>query len=268
LALANALFARALGDYDPPRDDLTPFRAEPAPPAGAELITVAPGPSAECRGREARAIARRIGELRAGGRRLGQIAILLRRFTHLTDYLDALRSAGLPYFVVRGRGFFAAQEVRDLAAALTLIDDPDDLLALVAVLRSPIVGVSDETLTRLALSGQLRTRVLLDPATELPSSLARAERDGLDRFRARFRELRLGADRLGPAACVQAIVDGGDLVAVLASTADGEQRVANLLRLIERAREFEARGAPRRRAARPKRPRRKSPTSATTWCAS
>ena len=255
LALCNALFLRALGGaggaigagawnvgYDPARDDLSSFRDEPAAPAGAELLTVAAGASAECRVREARAIARRIVGLRAGGRPLGQVAILLRRFTHLTDYLDALRAAQLPYFVVRGRGFFAAQEVRDLASALTVIDNPDDLLALVAVLRSPIVGVSDETLARLSLAGQLRTRVLLDTATELPPQLPRAERDGLDRFRARFAELRVTADRLGPSACAQAIVDAGDLVAVLASTADGEQRVANLLRLVERAREFEARG--------------------------
>ncbi|MGZ3440626.1 MAG: UvrD-helicase domain-containing protein, partial [Polyangia bacterium] len=187
-------------------------------------------------------MARRIAELRAGGRRLGEIAILLRRFTHLYDYLDALRAVALPYFVVRGRGFFAAQEVRDLASALSVIDDPDDLLSLVALLRSPIVGVSDETVARLSLAGQLRTRVLLDVATALPETLAPAERDGLERFRARFRELRLTADRLGPAACAQAIVDDGDLVAVLASTPDGEQRVANLMRLVEKAREFEVRG--------------------------
>ncbi|MGZ3408563.1 MAG: UvrD-helicase domain-containing protein, partial [Polyangia bacterium] len=242
LALTNALFARALDGYEPAKDDLSPFRTDAPATAGAELIRVAPGPSAECRLREARAVARRIAELRAGGRRLGEIAILLRRFTHLYDYLDALRAVALPYFVVRGRGFFAAQEVRDLASALSVIDDPDDLLSLVALLRSPIVGVSDETVARLSLAGQLRTRVLLDVATALPETLAPAERDGLERFRARFRELRLTADRLGPAACAQAIVDDGDLVAVLASTPDGEQRVANLMRLVEKAREFEARG--------------------------
>ncbi|MDB4969148.1 MAG: UvrD/REP helicase [Myxococcales bacterium] len=242
LSLCNALFARALHGYEPARDDLSAFRQEAPSPSGAELLAVAPGPSADCRLREARAVARRIAQLRAGGRRLGDMAILLRRFTHLTDYLDALRAAGLPYFVVRGRGFFAAQEVRDLASALTVIDDPDDLLALVALLRSPIVGVSDETLARLALAGMLRTRVLLDASTALPDSLTRAEAEGLDRFRTRFRELRLTADRLGPAACAQAIVDDGDLVAVLASTPDGEQRVANLLRLVEKAREFEDRG--------------------------
>lgn len=242
LALNNALFARALDGYDPAKDDLSPFRSDAPPTAGAELLQVAPGPSADCRLREARAVARRIAELRAGGRKLGDIAILLRRFTHLYDYLDALRAAALPYFVVRGRGFFAAQEVRDLASALSVIDDPDDLLSLVALLRSPIVGVSDETVARLSLAGQLRTRALLDASTELPEALAPAERDGLERFRARFRELRLVADRLGPAACAQAIVDDGDLVPLLASTPDGEQRVANLMRLVEKAREFEAKG--------------------------
>jgi ATP-dependent exoDNAse (exonuclease V) beta subunit len=94
----------------------------------------------------------------------------------------------------------------------------------------------------LALASQLRARVLLDATTELPASLPVAERAGLMRFREQFRELRSIADRLGPAACAQAIVDGSDLVPVLAATADGEQRVANLARLIERAHAFEARG--------------------------
>jgi hypothetical protein len=115
-------------------------------------------------------------------------------------------------------------------------------LALVALLRSPIVGVSDETLARLSLAGQLRARVLLDMQTMLPPAIPNAERQALHRFRDQFRELRLIADRLGPAGCAQAIVDGADLPAVLAASPDGEQRVANLLRLVERARQFESQG--------------------------
>jgi ATP-dependent exoDNAse (exonuclease V) beta subunit len=251
LALNNALFARALRGsgggawdvvYEAASDDLTPLRDEPAGAAGAELLVVAGASSAEARAREARAIARRIAQLRSDGRKLGDMAVLLRRFTHLTDYLDALRAVPLPYFVVRGRGFFAAQEIRDLASALTVLDNPDDLLALVALLRSPIVGVSDETLAKLSLAGQLRARVLLDRQTVLPPTIPHAERESLLRFRDQFRELRLIADRLGPAACAQAIVDGADLIAILAATTDGEQRVANLLRLVERARQFETSG--------------------------
>jgi ATP-dependent exoDNAse (exonuclease V) beta subunit len=251
LRLCNALFARAMAPsgaaapawdnaFEPMRDDLEPLRDEPAGDTGAELLLVGGGEAAASRAREARAIACRMASLRAAGRPFGHMALLLRRFTALGVYLDALRAAQVPYYVVRGRGFYAAQEVRDLAAALTLLDDPDDVLALVAVLRSPIVGLSDETLARLALDRRLRAGAVLDEDTS--AALAADERARLDAFRARFRELRAVADRLGPAGCLRAIIDGADLAAVLASTRDGEQRVANLERLVERARAFEAGG--------------------------
>ncbi|HZS41287.1 MAG TPA: UvrD-helicase domain-containing protein [Polyangia bacterium] len=249
LRLSNALFARAMVPahagaewetwFEPARDDLEPERDD-VPLAGAELLVVDGDSSGIARAREARAIAARIHGLRAAGRRWGEVAILLRRFTHLGDYLDALRVAQVPYFVVRGRGFFSAQEIRDLASALTLLDDPDDRLALVSVLRSPLVGLSDETLARLAFERRLRAGLLLDDAgTE---SLPDGERERLAGFRARFRELRLRADRLGPAACLRELVEAHDLPAVLVTTRDGEQRVANLERLIERARAFESSG--------------------------
>ena len=53
--------------------------------------------------------------------------------------------------------------------------------------------------------------------------------------------MRLG-DRLGPSACLQTVYDHTDLFAVLAADPDGEQRIANLLRLQERARYFDSRG--------------------------
>jgi ATP-dependent exoDNAse (exonuclease V) beta subunit len=239
LAFDNALFVRvmaaplggAIADwsltYEPARDDLLPFREGEG---AAELITVAGGDAREARGREARAIAARLHQLHDGGRRWGDCAILLRRFTALGDYLEALRAAQVPHYVVRGRGFFAAQEVRDLASALALIDDPDDTLALVSVLRSPLVGVSDETLAWLSLSGWSQ------------SPPHAGERARLEEFRTRFASLRRAADRLGPAACLRALIDETDLEAVLATTREGEQRVANLERLVERARAFEAEG--------------------------
>jgi ATP-dependent exoDNAse (exonuclease V) beta subunit len=256
LALANGLFARVMsprGDdtqaawqlrFDPEKDALSSFRDESDDP-GCELLTVLGEDSAATRVREARAIGVRIRQLHAAGRAYGQVAVLLRRFTHLSVYLDGLRRAEVPYFVVRGRGFFAAQEVRDLAAALTLLDDPDDRMALVAVLRSPLCGVSDETLARLALDRRLRTAALLDPETDFVRLLGDTAADEAERlvaFAARFRELRLTADRLGAVACTETIVEGVDYRAVLAAGREGEQRIANLDRLVERAREHEAQG--------------------------
>jgi ATP-dependent exoDNAse (exonuclease V) beta subunit len=247
LTFSNALFARVMASdekeawalaFDPARDALEPFRPE-VDGGGAELLTVAAGDAAESRRREARAIAARILQLRAGGRGWGEMAILLRRFTALDDYLEALRAAQVPHYVVRGRGFYAAQEVRDVASLLTLLDDPDDTLALVAVLRSPLCGVSDETLARLALAGRLGLAALA-PGAAL--SLPADEAARLAELGERLRALTRKADRLGPAACVRALVDGADLTAVLATTREGEQRVANLERLVERARAFEADG--------------------------
>jgi ATP-dependent helicase/nuclease subunit A len=246
LQFDNALFARVMAappggtthdwalSYQPERDDLSPFREGDGL---AELITVAKREKSEdTRAAEAKAIAARLHQLHQAGRRWGDCAILLRRFTALGDYLEALRSAQVPHYVVRGRGFFAAQEVRDLASALALLDDPDDTLALVSVLRSPLVGVSDETLTRLALTGRISTW------GNLPQGLPDGERQRLEEFRSRFDSLRRAADRLGPTACVRALIDDTDLAAVLATTREGEQRVANLERLVERARAFENQG--------------------------
>ena len=260
LRFNNALFARAMQPllggaahawslaYDPARDDLAPFRAE-LPSLGAQLLTVGEGEdldAAGARAREAAAIAARISQLHSDGRKWGDVAILLRRFSALGDYLEALRAAQIPHYVVRGRGFWAAQEVRDVASALALLDDPDDALSLVAVLRSPLGGISDETVARLSLHGRLSgTLFARDDRALLPELLAvlpADERTRLDQLRARFAWLRRTADRLGPAACVRALIDGSDLAAVLATTREGEQRVANLERLVERARAFEESG--------------------------
>ncbi len=260
LRLTNALFARAM----PPRATRSDFAIEFVPAhddlettierksslsesaqgqIGAELITVAATDSASTRRREARAIAGRIAGLQTGGIPYGGMAILLRQFTHLQDYLTALRGAQIPYFVVRGRGFFGAQEVRDIASALTLLSDPDDRLALVSVLRSPLVGLSDEGLARLSLDQLLQSSTLLKKDLALDQiALGPTDLDRLTKFRAQFRELRAVADRLGPVGATTAIMSGCDFLTVMAGMPDGEQRVANLERLIDHARKFEATG--------------------------
>ena len=57
-----------------------------------------------------------------------------------------LRQAGIPFYVVSGRGFYQAREVQDLVHMLRVLDNPLDDFVLAVVLRSPLVGVSDEAL--------------------------------------------------------------------------------------------------------------------------
>lgn len=210
-------------------------------------------------GREALWIAQRIHELLSSGTQAKHIVLLLRRFTHLLRYTGALTQAGIPYYVVRGRGFFAAQEVLDLASFLALLDDPHDRLALLAVLRSPLCALSDDSLVQLQLSGLLGLDSLLrvhaqsqpSDAMNDPGPLAHLPLDEHQRLTVLLSLLSLlrgSAARVGPAACLQAAIDHTDYLAILCADGGGsgaslgQQRVANVQRLQERAAAHEARG--------------------------
>ncbi len=80
-------------------------------------------------------------------------AILLRRRANLAAYAFALRQAGVPHVVARGRGFFARQEVLDVANLLLALSCPDDGIALIGSLRGPFLGLEDAWLLWLSAVG-------------------------------------------------------------------------------------------------------------------
>jgi len=50
------------------------------------------------------------------------IAILFRRFTHIKRYEGELRRRNIPYYLVKGRGFFGCQEIKDIINFLEFLD--------------------------------------------------------------------------------------------------------------------------------------------------
>ena len=74
------------------------------------------------------------------------IAILLRRRTHLDRYQRALDAWDLPYTVVSGVGFYDTPEVQTLITLLRVLADPTDDVSLYGVLRSPLFGFTDDRL--------------------------------------------------------------------------------------------------------------------------
>jgi ATP-dependent helicase/nuclease subunit A len=88
--------------------------------------------------------------------RYRDIAILARTKTNLPKIEEALRAAGVPFWISKGVGFYERQEVRDVWNLFKALDDPQDDVALALVLRSPVFGLSDEALLRLA-TGSGRT---------------------------------------------------------------------------------------------------------------
>ena len=76
---------------------------------------------------EARCLAQRLRELvDAGEAERGQIVVLLRAFTHVDAYEEALDRAGLRPFVVGGRGYWTQQQVEDLIRLLGVVSNPLD----------------------------------------------------------------------------------------------------------------------------------------------
>lgn len=84
--------------------------------------------------------------LRNSGVAWGSIGLLMRSRSRLTELLDKLRAAGIPYQVEGERTYYLRREVIEAAALLRLIAQPRDRLALVTVLRSAWVGVPDAAL--------------------------------------------------------------------------------------------------------------------------
>ena len=131
---------------------ITSARPDAPAYAGVEFICVpADGEKAHkldvCRTSEARAVAARARALHdEHGVPWSKMALLLSSWGSLSIYEGALRSANIPVYALRTEGFYARREVLDLLVGLRVVRAPTDLRALVGFLRSPWVGLADESL--------------------------------------------------------------------------------------------------------------------------
>jgi len=78
--------------------------------------------------------------------RPGDIALLAPTGSDLWRYEEALERHGIPVTTQAGKGLFRRQEIQDLIAVTRVLADQRDTLALGALLRGPLVGLTDEEL--------------------------------------------------------------------------------------------------------------------------
>ena len=76
----------------------------------------------------------------------GDIALLAPTGTNLWRYEEALERHGIPVATQAGKGLFRRQEIQDLIAITRVLADRRDTLALGALLRGPLVGLTEEEL--------------------------------------------------------------------------------------------------------------------------
>lgn len=88
------------------------------------------------------------------------MALLLRRRTHLAMYEEALREQGIPFLVMKGIGFYEATEVALLRELVCFLVDPGDDYSLFCLLRSPFFGFDFSVLQGLRQKGKSLYEVL------------------------------------------------------------------------------------------------------------
>jgi ATP-dependent helicase/nuclease subunit A len=103
--------------------------------------------------------------------RPGDIAILLRSLGDVHVFERALESRSIPYRTPGGAGFFTRQEVLDLTNLLSWLAEPDDEIALVGILRSPLFMIDDASLLKLRYQSRNFLSALSAPPSEFAADV-------------------------------------------------------------------------------------------------
>src|SRR4029077_2478493 len=112
-------------------------------------------------------------------------------------YEDELRKAGLPTYRATGKGYFGQQQVADLLAYLRLLQNRYDDRALLSVLASPFVGLSNDALALLRRAASKRP-LFAGLERTVPPGLAERDERLLLAFRQRYDRLPPAMTRLFP----------------------------------------------------------------------
>jgi ATP-dependent helicase/nuclease subunit A len=242
LSVINHLFSADFGDEFQPLEAGGRF-PEPGFGPPVELLVTDKASYATSgvpwRRAEARHIAGRVrGLVDSGEATPGEIVLLFAAGTDAETYEEELRKEGLPTYRATGRGYFGQQQVVDLLAYLRLLHNRYDDEALVAVLASPFVGVSNDALVLLRRSAGRRP-LFCGLERELPEGLGERDQRLFHAFRQRYDRLvglmpRLSLERL----CEEIVCRHDYDLAVLARW-DGRRRYANVRKLARLARSYE-----------------------------
>ncbi len=208
------------------------------------------GQADEARRDEARAVAALLARMRGGDAvrwrvqdressaeaeclrelRWGDVALLFRVTTGLETYEQALREAGVPYRVEGGKTYFERREVDDVLLCLRAVDDPSDGPALYGALHSSLFGFSDDDLFLFwAAGGHFDMFAAEQPEGHDPVVAA------LDLLR----DLHARRSDSEPHELIAELARLTRARELLAATGAGAaQAIANLEKLVERARAF------------------------------
>ena len=244
------IMTKALGrvEYDEQAALYVGARFEEKPGFDTEVLLIEEGDSLESKELEARAVAARIKELKAGmvifDKESGtcrsvayrDIVILLRSLKGWTDiFSNVLNEEGIPTFCGTKEGYFQTREISLLLDYLKILDNEKQDLPLTAVLASCFGGLTSEELAR------IRCAYPQGPFYQAAMDYARERKDPkLCAFFAQVHAFRKQVPYTAIHELLETIVSVTGYRDYVLALPGGVQRRANLDMLIEKAKAYES----------------------------
>ncbi len=167
------------------------------------------------------------------------IVILMRSMRWSADLAEEFKAAGIPLYAESGKGYFDAIEVMIMMNLLQVIDNPYQDIPLVAVLRAPFIGLTENELAeiRLAKANVPFYEALKEYVkSDVPTGETALK---LRNFLAQLMEWRNAARRGSLADLLWRIYLETHYYEMVGAMTNGKQRQANLRALHDRALAYE-----------------------------
>jgi ATP-dependent helicase/nuclease subunit A len=175
---------------------------------------------------------------RAAGWR--DMAVLLRSPSGKVEiYAKEFGRAGVPLVVERG-GFYDSSEILDLLSLLQLLDNPLQDVPAIAVLRSPLVGLSLDELAQIRLAAKdVHFWTALNRTQNADCGLRNETDQKIRGFLDRFRRWRLLARQESLSQCLENVLAETHYAEWLLARSRGAQRRANVERFLGLVQKFD-----------------------------
>jgi ATP-dependent helicase/nuclease subunit A len=170
------------------------------------------------------------------------IVILMRSLAGKNDFVETLRLSGIPVSCEATAGYFEATEITDMLSLLKVLDNPRRDIELAAVLRCPFFRLTDSELAKIRLWGKKDNRKLCFYDCVLGCSQSADDRELADKLMTAIAALenwRSVARRGRLAELIWHIYRQSGFLSFVCALPDGLARRANLLKLHDRAIQFE-----------------------------
>lgn len=189
---------------------------------------------------EAQGVVEQIETEQRRGKKLSQMAILVRTSAQTRAFEEELIKQSIPYKIIGGFKFYEREEIRDAVAYLRLILNTDDDLAFTRIVNKPRRGIGDSTLQALTDTAHQRHISLFDAVAW--AELRPTVRKTLDAFTGLIRKVRGKLDTLDPEPLARQILEESGYLNMWRTdkSPEAEGRLENIKELYNVLNDFES----------------------------